>query len=171
MLSMRSLHTSWLAAVEDNAQAALVLLSSAMIFALVLTRYLLAYSDASVEQIARYLAIWGTFLGLATAHRRGFSIRFSVLEHLLPERARQVLAGLVWLASAGICFALMWAGWLLVDETRTLGEVMQTGFALPLWIPKAALAVGAALLGIELLASAVRSFAGDPAHENEHGGH
>ena len=75
---------------------------------MVITRYLFAYSDASAENIARYLAIWGTLIGLATAHRRGFNIRFSMLDYILPPTARKLwatainLACLSFIASASL---------------------------------------------------------------------
>jgi len=159
-----------LIALQDTAQAVLIVLSSAMIFVLVLTRYLLGYSDASVEEIARYFAIWGTFLGISTAHRRGFSIRFSLLEHLLPNTGKRILASVVWMTCAVASFGLAWAGWELAVESRMLGEVMQTGLRLPLWIPRASVGVGAVLLGIEFLVSSLKAMTGDPSPASEHGG-
>lgn len=160
-----------LADLQDFLQAALILLSSVTIFVLVLTRYLFDYSDASVEMIARYFAIWGTYLGLSTAHRIGFSIRFSVLEYILPERAQRGLAIVVGTFSMLACAALAWGGWELLVETRALGETMQTGFALPLWIPRAAVAVGGLLLAAQLGLDVWRLILGERGQRVGYGGH
>lgn len=160
----------WLFTLEDSLLAALVLLSSVTIFVMVITRYVFAYSDASAENIARYLAIWGTLIGLATAHRRGFNIRFSMLEHILPPMARKVWETLINLACLGFCIFLGWAGWELIAETRMLGEVMQTGFPLPLWIPRAAVALGALLLAIEYALDIDRIWSGNGDGRPAHGG-
>ena len=160
----------WLFAVQDGLLAVLIVLSAVTIFTMVVTRYVFAYSDASAENIARSLAIWGALIGLATVHRRGLDIRFSVLDHALPPKVRKVWRGGLNLACLGFCGFLAWSGWELIAETRMLGEVMQTGFALPLWIPRGAVAAGAVLLAVDYALDTHRIWTGDPGGRDGHGG-
>jgi TRAP-type C4-dicarboxylate transport system permease small subunit len=44
-----------------------------------------------------------------------------------------------------VCGVFAWAGAALVEESYLFGEVMPTGFGLPLWIPHASVALGMAL--------------------------
>lgn len=170
MTASRRKMAGWLIAAQDGLLAALIVLSAVTIFTMVITRYVFSYSDASAENISRYLAIWGALIGLATVHRRGLDIRFSLLDHALSPKALKVWRCGLNAACLAFCGFIAWSGWALVAETRMLGEVMQTGFALPLWIPRGAVAVGATLLAIEYAFDAYRIWTGVPRGQDPHVG-
>ena len=57
--------------VADWATAALFIVGAVAVFVMVVTRYGFAYSDPSVEILARFFMIWGTFIGVSSAVRFG----------------------------------------------------------------------------------------------------
>lgn len=153
--------------LADRATALLFLVASVMMFAMVITRYLFAWSDPSVEIIGRYLVIWGTFLGVGCATRRDVNIRFTLLETALGRRARRVVRSGGCALAAVFAVGLALSGASVVEETRMFNEVMPTALRWPIWIFHAALPVGGALLALQLLRLMVRAWRDDEAAPGE----
>ena len=129
----------------------LIYIACVFIFAMVITRYLFAYSDPSIELVARYMMIWATFIGVSCAVKTGATIRFTLLEHMLSERGRRVIRVVAHGCALVICLAIAWSGIELVDETMMFNEVMPTALRWPIWIFRASVAVGAILLVMQFL--------------------
>lgn len=129
----------------------LIYIACVFIFAMVITRYLFAYSDPSVELIARYMMIWATFIGVSCAVKSGATIRFTLLEHMLSDRARGIVRGVAHGCALIISLGIAWSGIELVDETMMFNEVMPTALRWPIWIFRLSVAVGAILLVLQFL--------------------
>jgi C4-dicarboxylate transporter, DctQ subunit len=146
-----------------HAAGLLLVLAALMMFSMVITRYVFAWSDPSVEIIARYLMIWATFVGLAAAVRTDSEIRFTLVEMLLPPRARKVFRVVGRVVAAALVAVLVYSGIELVRETMDFNEVMPTALRWPIWIFNAAVPVGAAFLVVQVLAQAVAIWRDEPA--------
>lgn len=147
--------------LADHTTGLLFLVASLMMFAMVITRYVFAWSDPSVEIIARYMMIWATFLGVAAAARRDINIRFTLIEAMLGPRGRRLFRSIGYLIAAGFSVGLGLSGASLVDETRLFNEVMPTALRWPIWIFHAAVPVGAFLLALQLLVLVFRLWRGE----------
>jgi len=81
-----------------------------LVFANVVSRYVLNYSIIWVEELTRYMMVWVGFLGAGLVLRLGAHIAVEAFQDLLPRRAAQVVrAGIV--ALLGATFAAMtWLG-------------------------------------------------------------
>ena len=117
----------------------------AITFTITCTRYLIAFSDPTAEYLSRYFVILGTFLGFPLAVLHGLNVRFDLLDFMLAGRVRRIVHFCGLLLSMASCGVFAWAGVALVEESYLFGEVMPTGFDLPLWIPHASVALGMAL--------------------------
>lgn len=148
---------------------ALVLTAAIGITWQVFTRYFLGFSNQSLEFIVVYLVVWSTFIGLATAERRDLHVRFTVVEAILPPAGRRALRLLARLVALAVVLALAWMGFELILESRLFGEQLPTALRLPLWIPKMAIAIGAALLALQYLVSIHRIWSEDEAHDEAAG--
>ncbi|MBM3488188.1 MAG: TRAP transporter small permease [Alphaproteobacteria bacterium] len=146
--------------LADHTTGLLFLVASVMMFAMVVTRYVFAWSDASVEIIARYMMIWATFLGVAAAARRDINIRFTLIEAMLGPRGRRLFRTFGYLLAAVFAIGLGLSGVSLVDETRMFNEVMPTALRWPIWIFHAAVPVGGFLLALQLLVLVARIWRG-----------
>jgi C4-dicarboxylate transporter, DctQ subunit len=138
----------------------LLYIACLFMFAMVITRYLFAYSDPSVEIIARYMMIWATFIGASAAVRSDSNIRFTLFEHYLPDRPKRALRCIACLIGVLIAMGITYSGVVLVDETMMFNEVMPTALRWPIWIFHLSVAVGGGLLVLQLLRAAVNALAG-----------
>lgn len=138
----------------------LLYIACLFMFAMVITRYLFAYSDPSVEIIARYLMIWATFIGVSAGVRTNSNIRFTLLEQLLPEGPKRALRCAASGIGAAIALGMTYSGTVLVDETMMFNEVMPTALRWPIWIFHLSIAVGGALLVLQFLRAAVHALKG-----------
>jgi len=142
----------WLRAIDRQvvwANRALMIAALAamavIVFANVMLRYL---TDASIvwsEEVARYLMIWLTFLGVGPVLRLGGHIPIDSLQEALPPGAARILRAVVVGLIALLCCAVVWYGWMLVQRTTAqttpvtevsfsiVSAAVPTGFALALW--------------------------------------
>lgn len=79
-----------------------------VVFLQFFTRYVLNDSMAWTEEIARYLLIWVTFIGAATAMRRGTHIGVEAVLHFIPARAATVLRFAIDIITVGFVALLCW---------------------------------------------------------------
>lgn len=117
----------------------------AITFTITCTRYLIAFSDPTAEYLSRYFVIFGAFLGFPVAVLHGLNVRFDLVDFVLGPRALRLFHMGGALLSMATCGVFAWAGWALVEESYLFGEIMPTGFPLPLWIPHASVGLGMAL--------------------------
>jgi C4-dicarboxylate transporter DctQ subunit len=151
-----------------GAMALSFFLAVLLTFGITATRYLLAFSDPTAEYLSRYLVILGTFLGFPVAVLHNAHVRFDLIDYALPATGRRIYQTIGALLSMGICAVFAYAGILFVDDSMLFGEIMPTGFALPLWIPHASITLGMGLGVIAYLVVIVRGPVEDhPADEGE----
>ncbi len=106
-----------LAAVEDAlvrvnrwALVALMAAMAVLVFANVVSRYLLNYSIIWVEELTRYMMVWVGFLGAGIVLRLGGHIGVDAFQDALPQRAAQALRALIVAALAVTFAAMAWLG-------------------------------------------------------------
>ncbi|MCC7274700.1 MAG: TRAP transporter small permease [Alphaproteobacteria bacterium] len=118
---------------------------SAIVFVNVALRYLTSDSLVWAEEVARYLMIWLTFLGVGPVARIGGHIAIDNLQDGLPAPGARALRVLVLALVVAFCGFLAWIGidfaartWI---QTTPVTEIpfglialaMPAGFALALW--------------------------------------
>ncbi|MDD7972940.1 TRAP transporter small permease [Roseinatronobacter alkalisoli] len=127
--------------------AAILLALVLILAAQVMFRYLIGSPLVWSEELARYLLIWCTFIGVSLAVREGRNISVDLLP-VLAGQAWLRTFGVVALLGSAIFFALM--VWYSVPLTRRIAQIGQTspGLNLQMWIVYAAVPVG---MGLALL--------------------
>lgn len=100
--------------------------------------------------LSGYLLAAATFFGLAYAQRNGDHIRVRMLIDRLPEPARNGTDRLVRAIFLGLSLYATWWAVDLVRFSLRYNEVSEGLMAIPLWIPKAAMALGLAGLSVAL---------------------
>jgi TRAP-type C4-dicarboxylate transport system permease small subunit len=104
------------------------------------------------DEIAGYLNAAAIFLGLAWTLREGGFIRVEILYDRATGRLRQVLRWLIVLTATAFTAAILWVSirhvvYAYERDTRAV-SIIET----PEWIPQSAMAVGLAVLLLQLLA-------------------
>ena len=105
----------------------------------------------SLAEFAGYLLAAGSFLALAATLKRGAHIRVTVLLGSVPERARYFFE--LWALAAGAIFVgyICWHLSVLSLDSFRFNEVSYGIIPMPLWIPQAAMALGALALLVALI--------------------
>lgn len=115
----------------------------------------LGISITGVSEMAAYLLVGATFLGLAYTFTHHAHIRVTLLIAKLPSRVR------VWFEVAALLVALaisLVLGYGLIElarESLQYNDVSSGFLKLPLWIPQAVLVTGVALLCLALVEALV----------------
>jgi TRAP-type C4-dicarboxylate transport system permease small subunit len=89
-----------------------------VVFLQFFTRYILNDSLAWTEEIARYMLMALTFVGSATAARRGSHITVDFLLDMLPPGARRQARLLVAAFTTAFFAMLTWLCWLVAEAMR-----------------------------------------------------
>ncbi len=117
----------------------------------VIGRYFLDIPSDWQDELSVFLLVGATFASAAWTQARRGHVAIDVLTHLLPpglERVRHLLAD----ATAGVfCAYFTFKSWQLLMEAITDGQISDTAWGPPLWIPYSAMTVGMALLTLQIL--------------------
>lgn len=113
----------------------------------------------SLAEIAGFLLGAATFLALAGTLAAGVHIRVNLVTERLPERARDLLDGIVSFVAAGLsayaAYALSGFAW----RSYQYNDVSYGMVQVPLALPQAVMAFGLIVLTLALLDDAYQSFA------------
>lgn len=134
-------------------------IAAVFVVAAVVLRYFFAYSNSALDEITRYLVIWGTMLGASRLVRKGGHVTVDILVVMLKPQAKAVLQCIALILGAGFCILLAWLGGSLCWQSYTLDARSASVLAFPMWLPQAAIPVGAGLMAIrfvQTLAGALR---------------
>ena len=118
----------------------------------VVVRYVFVKPTIWVEEIARFLQIWATYLAAAYVLKNKHLITIRVARDRLPAPVRLVCE-VFSLAVIGVfCLVAVWYGSLVVVESIQVGRVSATMLGVPLWMTLIAIPIGFALLALQVLA-------------------
>ncbi|MFW5680443.1 MAG: TRAP transporter small permease [Pseudomonadota bacterium] len=131
-------------------------------FGITMTRYLIGFSDPTAEYLSRYLVIAGAFLGFPVATLSGINIRFDLLDFMAPPRIADAIVRIGAVLAMLACAVFTYAGWLFLDDSLLFGEIMPTGFPMPLWIAHSVVMIGMGLATFAFLVVAIRG----PLHDH-----
>jgi TRAP-type C4-dicarboxylate transport system permease small subunit len=144
---LRGLHR-----LEDGLLALLLLLLLALAVGQILLRWVADTGWLEGEVAQRTLVLWIALLGALGAARERRHLAIDLLPRLLPPLARRVAWGLAQLVAAGLCVAMAWYGWQLVELEREAPGPLFAG--LPSWAGMLIIPFGFALLGLRCLLAA-----------------
>ncbi|WP_377811461.1 TRAP transporter small permease (plasmid) [Azospirillum sp. A29] len=162
------------ASVLSRIGGALSILLIAIVLALttagVVARYVLGHPLEGVDEACGYLVVAMVMAGSAEALRTGHHIRIDLILGFVGPRGRRWLDA--WSNLAVLVFAvlLVRTGWHTAAFSYDFDAFSSGQLELPLWIPQAALPIGAALLGIVAFAKLINALAGHESDERT-GGH
>jgi TRAP-type C4-dicarboxylate transport system permease small subunit len=128
-----------------------------VIAASVFWRYALNDALSWAEEVSKYLMIWMVFTGAPIALRRGSHVAIEILPNALPERAKQLVFGLVFLVIAALMVVLIHRGITFAWNGRTQIAIIIGNFSL-FWL-FVSIPVGSAVMLLVALEAALLRFA------------
>lgn len=153
----------WILGANRAAMILALAAMSAIVFVNVALRYLTAESIVWAEEVARYLMVWLTCLGIGPLIRIGGHVAIDNLQDALPPPAARVLRLLVAGIVLAFCVFLVWIGWRFA--MRTMVQTTPV-LEIPFGYVAAAIPVGGALAVWHMLA-VVRGYVRDRTFEQE----
>ena len=108
-------------------------------------------STLVADEMAGYLLVALTFLGLAPTLRSGGFIRIDTYRERLRGGTRRAVDLSIHLLALAYTALLNWYLWGLTINSYRLGTTSINVTRTPLWVPQVVMALGAALLFVELL--------------------
>ena len=96
--------------------AILLAIMTCLVFANVLTRYVIHYAIPWSEEISRFLQVWIVFIGGALVYRDDGHMGLDILVNVLPKQVRRLLALIVDLGVLYVSFMMCKGGWKLTKS-------------------------------------------------------
>ncbi len=115
----------------------------------VAARYLMAAPTIWAGDLAEYTLLVATFLGGPWLVRRNGHIAVELVVEQLPPRGRGVLRRIVFVIAAVACAAFAWLALVKTLQFHATERLAPKSWEIPLWLPYAAMPVGATLMAIE----------------------
>ncbi len=135
----------------------------------VAARYFFVRPTIWAAELSQLCLIWGTLLAMAWALERRRHIVVDAFVIRLPRPARTFIDGVVMLLVAAFSAFVVWKGGEIFWDSFVRGRGSGTMLNLPAWVAELAVPAGFALLFIQSLIEAARSFGGrDPDSGGEH---
>lgn len=147
--------------------AALVLGIAGLILAEIFCRTVLNISLSFAWEYAAYFFAVSIFLAAAFALRTGGHVRVMLLSQSVPPRLAHWLDVAATAAGTMIAGFLAWALTAFAANSWVSGSTSATIDETPLFYPQAAMAFGAVLLTLQLVARALRLLIGEPPEDEE----
>lgn len=144
---------------EEAVIVVLVAAMSLLIGVQIFMRYVMSASLSWSEELARYLFIWSTYLGVALAVRRDAHIRVTMFVTALPPGLQRAIRILTHLIFAGFAIFVMYYGWLMVERTFRFGQ-RSASLGIPMGFVYLAPVTGFALTLLRLLQAIVLDLRG-----------
>lgn len=138
---------------EHFEEAIIVLLTAAMSLLIgiqIFMRYVVGASLSWSEELARYLFIWATYLGIAYAVRKDAHIRVTMLTDILSPNWRRAMRILTHVIFGAFALYVMYQGWFMVEKTFRFGQ-KSASLGLPMGYVYLAPLTGFALVVLRLI--------------------
>lgn len=125
----------------------------------VVIRYVFHEPTEWQDEMAVFLIVGATFGSAAAVQAKRGHVAIEALTGLLPASVNRVRLILVDCVSLAFCLFFTWKSWSLDHEAWVDGQVSQSTWGPPLWIPYTLMALGMSLLCLQLalqIAEAIR---------------
>lgn len=129
-------------------------------FAQVVFRFVLAQPLSWSEELVRYVFVWSVFLTAALAFNSGLHIRIDFLTERYPPRVRRAATLLSWVCTIAAVGILLVLGVELAGSPSVRLQ-KSPAMEIPMTVPYAAIPVGSAMMMVNVLRAAWRSWKGE----------
>ena len=159
--------------VEKNVLMISLAIMVIIIFTNVVMRYVFNHSLSWSEEMARYLFVWFSWLGVSAGLKDDSHLRVELLKTALLKRKLfksnemlTILVSLIWLATTAI---VAYYGFVVVASQASLG-VVTPAMRLPVWLGYLSIPICSSIVGIRLIVNIienVKALLGKTNHESE----
>lgn len=137
-----------------------LMLSVALVFLQVIMRYVFRNSLTWSEELARYLYVWQTWIGVSYSARNGTHLRITMIRDRLPEKGKKVLELFVTLIWVAFGIFMIFMGMKAVSTIVTYGQ-KSAALMIPMQFCYISIPIGMFLMCIRLVERTVKGFLAD----------
>lgn len=159
--------TGWVGKISFGLSAASIVFIAVSIMWEVISRYVLGSSSIWVSEIAGYLLAAALFLGLGHVYRVNGHVRMSMLLDSLRPQVAYVFYLVTDVIVMIFALALLWQTGLLSLDAYNFNWRSSTLLEVPLYIPQAAMTIGAFVFILEIINTALSRTPADPTATKE----
>ena len=131
------------------------MVSVALVFVQVVMRRVFNNSLSWSEELARYLYVWQTWLGVSYAARNGTHLRITMLKDRLPAKVQQVLEVFVTLVWLGFGIFVIYQGMGVVNTISSFGQ-KSSALKIPMQLCYLSVPVGMFLMCIRIIERTIK---------------
>jgi TRAP-type C4-dicarboxylate transport system permease small subunit len=140
--------------------ASLALVAAAVVLSeSVFVRYFLRASTDWQDEISVILLVGAIFMSTAYVQSVRGHVAIEAVAELLSPAANRFRVGCADVVSLAFCVFFSWKSWTLMHEAWIEGQVRDSTFATPLWIPYSLMGAGMSLLALQILVQLIGEFA------------
>lgn len=136
--------------IEDVSAGTFFFAGITLIFYGVIMRYVFNDPKAWVEEVVRYVIIWGVFLGFAVALRNNQHIQVDLLYDKLPPTLKKIVDYVATTISILFCTIYTYYGTTLVIH-RYSSNMVSLDVGIPMWIVYLILPISGLLFGLRFI--------------------
>jgi len=151
-----------LAVIEGWAVSLAIASASLIVFVAVVLRYGLGLSVSAFDEITRYLMVYITFIGASRLLHQDGHVSVEVLLVIVPRQLRRWIEAAAAIAGALFCMGLAWLGISMLAQSMAIDLRSMSALRMPMWLPQAAVPLGAALMALRFLQRFLRLVRADP---------
>lgn len=117
----------------------------------VVGRYFLKIASDWQDELSSFLLLGATFLSAGWVQRRRGHVGIDALAHILPAWADDIRRSVADALTLAFCSFFCWKCWTLLGEALEDGQISDSAWGPPLWIPYGLMAVGMTILVAQLI--------------------
>jgi C4-dicarboxylate transporter, DctQ subunit len=140
-----------------------IMITTALVFLAVITRYFFDFTPPWIEELTTYLTLWIVFVGAALCVKKTEHVKVDIVFHMVSKRAGQILMGVLSILSGVFIGYFGWASYRLVDSVKTTHQVSTSMDWLPMYVVYLSAIIGSLLMFLEFLKLSWRFFSGQQA--------
>lgn len=114
-------------------------------------RYLFKIPSDWQDELSVFLLVGATFMSAGWVQQWRGHVGIQALAAVLPRRAERMRRYTSDVASAVFCIFFSWKSWALFVEAVREGQISNSAWGAPLWIPYGCMALGMTLVVLQLL--------------------
>jgi TRAP-type C4-dicarboxylate transport system permease small subunit len=144
---------------EEILLVTLISITVVLLFAQVVTRYLLNSSLSWTEELSRYMFIWESWLGISIGAKHAKHIKITILSDRLKGLFRPILLTVADLFTLFVLGALVQYGFVLTQKIMDMSTTSAV-LHIPMWLVYASLPAGCALMVFRIVTDIVNRLRG-----------
>jgi len=150
-LGAATLLLHWVNRVADVVSAIAVGVAACVLTWEATARYLFKIPSDWQDELSIFLLVGAKFLSAAWVQEWRGHVGIQALSAILPPRADRVRRFLSDVVSLVFCTFFSWKSWSLLVEAVHDGQISNSAWGAPLWIPYGCMALGMSLVALQLL--------------------